>query len=145
MTNSNRNSTWGLSILFSFSTAFLIVIVTAKLFDYYVGERFKHGLDAGAGVVFLFLFGLTIMFVIALLVWRVVSGKPRNLNSSFVRWIVSLAIGLGAGYLIILMITNNWKTESYADFVHNQELIVFGFPFFSMIIYTFSLSVLHRT
>jgi len=107
-------------------------------------ERFGQGLDAGVGVIFIYFFGLPIMFVIALLIWKFFTGEPRDLFSSFIRWTVALPIGLGAGYLITLVMTNNWKTESYANFVHNQELIVFGFPFFSLGTYTLVLTVLRR-
>ena len=95
-------------------------------------------------MVFLFLFGLPILFVIALIIWKIFSRHSRDLIDAFTRWIVSLPIGLGAGYLIIVMMSNNWKTESYSAFVHNQELIVLGFPFFSLVTYALVLAMLRR-
>lgn len=159
MTNRNGNSSvtqnerrntvdittdWIVSIVLSFGTAFSVCALTARLFDYYVGERFKQGLDAGAGMVFIFLFGLPILFVIALVIWKIFARQSRDLINAFTRWIVSLTIGLGVGYLIILTMSNNWKTESYSAFVHNQELIVLGFPFFSLGIYALVLAILRR-
>ena len=95
--NERRNSVdiitgWVVSIVLSFGTAFSICAVTARLFDYYVQERFKQGLDAGVGMVFLFLFGLPILFVIALIIWKIFSRHSRDLIDAFTRWIVDLLL-----------------------------------------------------
>ena len=142
----HRVTSWVVSILFSLGTAFSVCFVTARLFDYYVGDLFKHGFDAGVGVIVIWM-GFPIIFVFALIIfiliiWSGVGRVPISLIDAVTSWLASIMVGLGAGYIILLMASNNLKTDSYKAFSNNQSLILFGFPFFSLVIYAIVLATL---
>jgi hypothetical protein len=134
----------GTSILFSLGTAFCVCFVTANLFNYYVGQLHRHTLNSGLGVFFIFMFKFPIIFVLAFIIWIWVGRGGRYFNDAFTSWLTSLMVGLGMGYIILLMASNNLKTDSYQDFSNNQTLIGFGFPFFSLVIYAIVLATLPR-
>jgi hypothetical protein len=126
---------WVVAVLLNFGTTFAICTATAKLFDDYVGQRFRHGLDAGVGIVFIYLFGFPILFVITVVLWLMFGMQHRELVAATTKWAIALSLGLAIGYTIVLIISLNWRTDSYEAFVHNQGIIALGFPSFALMTY----------
>ncbi len=137
----NASPGCGATMLSSLGTSFSICLVTDKLWHYYMVELFQHGLDAGVGLMAIYLFEFPIIFVSAVIIWQTI-GRLSSTHRNTERWLVSLLIGLIAGYLILLAASNNWRTESYAAFVNTQGLILLGYPSFSLGVYTIALATL---
>jgi hypothetical protein len=131
------------AFLFSFGTSFCVCFVTTILFKSYM-EGLGYGLDAGLGVISIFIFHFPIISILALLIWIKVGKKGRNFKNAFASWFTSLIVGLGTGCIIISIASNGLTTGSYRAFSNNQSLIALGFPFFSLVTYAIVLAKLPR-
>lgn len=131
------------AFLFSFGTSFCVCLVTAILSQSYM-EGLGYGLDAGAGLVYIFMFHFPIISVLAFVIWIKVGRKGRDFKNAFASWFTSLMVGLGTGCIIISIASNGLTTDSYRAFSNNQGLIYLGFPFFSLVTYAIVLAKLPR-
>ncbi|NJM63800.1 MAG: hypothetical protein HC849_32465 [Oscillatoriales cyanobacterium RU_3_3] len=131
------------TFLFSFGTSFCVCLVTAILFNSYMGGR-GYGLDAGLGVLSIFIFYFPIISVLAFIIWIKIGRKGRDFKNAFASWFTALMVGLGTGCIIISIASNGLTTDSYRAFSNNQSLIGWGFPFFSLVTYAIVLAKLPR-
>ena len=140
----HRVTSWLVSILFSLGTAFSVCFVTAHLFNYYLANLNRYTFEPAVVFVFIWILEFNTIFLSALFIWIAVGRVHISLINAVISWLASLMVGIGMGYIILLMASNNLKTDSYKAFSNNERLILLGFPFFSIVIYAIVLTALRR-